>query len=66
MQSEWLAIAFVAIIVVGLAGLAVSGHFPLLPNFGFGQDWNCSYLGRGEPVCLKQQPKPTSPHRETN
>ena len=26
-------------------------------NWGFGTDWNCTYAGQGDPVCIK---KPSS------
>src|SRR5438105_2073131 len=51
---------FVAIIgVVGVLafyGLAL-GKFPGPSNWGFGADWECTYPGRGDPVCLKRSPQ---------
>ena len=28
----------------------------LLYNWGFGPDWDCTYPGKGEPVCSKRTP----------
>jgi hypothetical protein len=25
-------------------------------NFGFGPDWDCKYVGKGDPICVKKQP----------
>jgi hypothetical protein len=38
--------------------MAVNGWWRLLANFGFGPDWHCAYVGKGEPVCVKDRPKP--------
>jgi hypothetical protein len=55
-RSEWLAIVFAAIIVGALTLLAFNGYWRLLPNFGFSSDWRCTYVARGEPVCVKDPP----------
>jgi hypothetical protein len=61
-RGEWPAIAFVLalIILIGWAALAGGGFYRLKPNFGFGPDWNCTYVGQGDPVCVKQPAKPTA------
>jgi hypothetical protein len=57
-RSDIVAIALVLIVAGGLVLLAINGQWRLLPNFGFGTDWHCAYAGRGEPVCVKDPPKP--------
>ncbi len=62
-RSELPAIALaVAIAAVLLAYVA----FPDLSlrwqaHWGFGPDWQCSYAGQGDPVCVKQPKKISSP-----
>jgi hypothetical protein len=65
-RGEWLAIAMGIAILAVVATMASGGLYRLLPNFGFGSDWNCSYVGKGEPVCVKQTPAPTAPRREAH
>jgi hypothetical protein len=61
-RGDWQAIAFalVLIIAIGWAALAGSGFHRGISNFGFGLDWNCTSVGNGEPVCIKQPAKPAA------
>ena len=33
----------------------------LLPRFGFGPDWQCTWTGKGDPVCVKEPDKSEKP-----
>ena len=48
-----IALASILLVILTLAavyGSANRAHF----NYGFGNDWVCSYPGRGDPVCVKR------------
>jgi len=47
-----LVIALAAAALVGLVKIPFKGNAP-----GFGPDWDCSYAGQGDPVCIKKSPK---------
>ena len=58
-----LAIVVGVLLVSGFVVIASTGNWRLLPNFGFGLDWRCTWVGKGEPVCIKdpvQSAKDTS------
>jgi hypothetical protein len=62
-RGEWPAVAFAIalIILIGWAALAGVGDlYRSRSNFGFGPEWNCTYVGNGEPVCVKQPAKPAA------
>jgi hypothetical protein len=42
--------------IMGIVAIAVVKfpNFSRTGNFGFGPDWECSYPGKGEPVCVKK------------
>lgn len=47
-----------AVVVLLIAAIFMWLNFPLFPpraNFGFGPDWQCTYPGRGEPICVKSE-----------
>jgi hypothetical protein len=55
-----IACIFAVIIVVGIF-VFVFTKYPYVgwmanKGWGFGPDWNCSYPGQGEPVCIKRSP----------
>jgi hypothetical protein len=60
-RGEWLAIAFAGAILALLVAAASGGFRWGIPNFGFGPDWKCAYVGKGDPVCVKQPAKPLPP-----
>jgi hypothetical protein len=43
--------AFMGIAVVAVVEFP---NFGRTGNLGFGPDWECSYPGKGEPVCVKK------------
>ena len=45
-----------AILVISVVAFVEFPIFGRAGNWGFGPDWECSYPGKGEPVCVK---KPT-------
>jgi hypothetical protein len=48
------AIALLALFVfVALVGHATLGQ---QTNWGFGPEWECTYPGKGDPVCIKRVP----------
>jgi hypothetical protein len=57
-RSDLLAIAVALAAVGGFVLMAMNGQWRLLPNFGFGPDWHCQYVGKGDPICIKDPPKP--------
>jgi hypothetical protein len=53
---DWLGLLLVMIVAGAI--LFLWGPFPDLyrrANFGFGPDWECSYAGKGEPVCVRRR-----------
>ncbi len=46
-----LMVAFVAAILAGLVWLSPASK---VGNGGFGPDWDCTYPGKGDPVCVKK------------
>lgn len=57
-RADQLAIAIGIIVVSGFVALTGAGWPPrgiwvLLPRFGFGPDWQCAWVAKGEPVCVK-------------
>ena len=54
---EWWTIAVGAVVVLLVCTLALSGHWRLQPNAGFGPGWHCTYPGKGDPVCVKDPPQ---------
>jgi len=62
-RGDLLAIAFVIVLVGGFLVLASTGYWGfVLPNFGFGPGWNCTYVATGEPACVKDIPRPSKPN----
>ena len=65
-RREVLAILLVALVVAAMAILAVTGRQgqgwlgALLPNFGFSANWHCTWVGKGDPVCIKDNAKPAA------
>ena len=65
-RADRLAIAAGIIMVVAFtaltsAGWTSRGIWVLLPRFGFGPEWTCSWVAGGEPVCVKDvKPPPVS------
>ena len=55
---NWNSVAAVAVVVVCLGYWFFIGfRYPSQrANFGFGPDWNCTYFGKGDPVCVKKPP----------
>jgi hypothetical protein len=47
-----------AVVIGALALLSVNGWMRSRWNYGFGPEWRCTYVGKGEPVCIKDPPKP--------
>jgi hypothetical protein len=56
-RREWKTIIFV-MIMLGLCSLYLTGRWPQQTNAGFGPGWHCTYPGKGDPVCVKDPPKP--------
>jgi hypothetical protein len=55
--------AILAFVVIAGGVLFIFVRFPIygrIPNNGFGPEWDCTSVGKGDPVCIK---KPPSPHR---
>ncbi|HVT51516.1 MAG TPA: hypothetical protein VHE77_08110 [Dongiaceae bacterium] len=53
---DYAAILIVAALLAAFAA-AVALRIPFNGgNGGFGPDWNCSYAGQGDPVCIKKSP----------
>ncbi len=57
---------FLAIALIGgTLALAITGRSgqgwmgTVLPHFGFGSDWQCTWVGKGDPVCVKETAKPS-------
>jgi hypothetical protein len=42
--------------IMGIVAIAVVEfpNFTWTGNLGFGPDWECSYPGKGDPVCVKK------------
>jgi hypothetical protein len=47
--------AALALLAAFLAVLFFRGALPIHPHsdWGFGRDWRCVFVGRGDPVCIK-------------
>jgi hypothetical protein len=58
-------IAALALLAAFLAALIFHGASPVQPlsNWGFGKDWRCVFVGRGEPVCIKDTSQRPSDER---
>jgi hypothetical protein len=54
----WREIAGMALVILLLGGLATAfllrQDLFLHANRGFGPDWDCTYPGYGEPICVKR------------
>jgi hypothetical protein len=54
-------------VAIGLAILALAAIcFIYIPNWartnaGFGPEWECTSVGKGDPVCIKRQPAMPAP-----
>jgi hypothetical protein len=48
----------VLFVMLLIALYAVNGPLGLRAstNYGFGPEWSCTSLGRGEPLCVKKEP----------
>jgi hypothetical protein len=46
------------VLLITIAVLALGGPPSLRAraNWGFGPEWDCTSLGRGEPLCIKKSP----------
>ena len=57
-RRELPAIALALAITVALLAYIAFPNLSLWSqaHWGFGPDWQCSYAGQGEPVCVKRQP----------
>jgi hypothetical protein len=55
-RGDVAAIFLLAAIITALLAIAVLKvpNFGWTGNWGFGPDWECSYPGKGEPVCVKR------------
>jgi hypothetical protein len=57
-RGDVAAILMVIVLLVGAAFVLVK--FPYLnqasPNWGFGPGWNCLFVAKSEPVCIKEVP----------
>jgi hypothetical protein len=60
-RGDLLAVLLAIVVIGGFAVMASMGQWRLLPNFGFGPEWRCTYVGEGEPVCGKDISKPPQP-----
>jgi hypothetical protein len=66
-RGDVLAIVLALGLIGGWAVLALSGRWgqswlgAVLPRFGFGSDWHCTWIGKGDPVCIKEPGKPANP-----
>jgi hypothetical protein len=52
-----IAAILVGAVLLGLtvfAAVAYTG-WRTRPNFGFGPEWECTYAGQGDPVCIRRQ-----------
>jgi hypothetical protein len=51
----------IVLLIIILGGLffayLIFPNSRLAANFGFGRDWDCSYPGKGEPICIKRPSK---------
>jgi len=56
-RLDLLAAALAIVFLGGSVLLAINGQWRILPNFGFGSDWQCTYPGRGGPVCIQEPGK---------
>jgi hypothetical protein len=47
--------AILAVVVVAVVKFPnFAYNFGSTGNWGFGPDWECSYPGKGDPVCVKK------------
>ena len=46
------------VLLIAVAVFALGGPLSLRArtNWGFGPEWDCTSLGRGEPLCIKKSP----------
>jgi hypothetical protein len=49
------AAAVIAVMCVAWA-MGYIPRFAKFSNWGFGSDWDCTYPGKGDPVCIKRPP----------
>jgi len=56
--------AFAALVLIALVG-ALAFAFIKYPvgsrEAGFGPEWDCKYVGQGDPVCIKRPPATNPP-----
>lgn len=52
-RREWLGILIGITLIAACSALWGAGYLKQFWNFGFGPDWQCTYPGKGEPVCIK-------------
>ncbi|WP_296736259.1 hypothetical protein [Mesorhizobium sp.] len=50
-------------VVLALAVLALLFYPPRGENFGFGPDWQCARMERGDPICVRLINKDTQSSR---
>ena len=57
-RGDVVGIVLGVLLVLLIVLYAVSGPLGLRTrtNYGFGPEWNCTSLGRGEPLCVKKAP----------
>jgi hypothetical protein len=51
-----LGVGLVFLIAVAVYVLGGPPSLRARTNWGFGQEWDCTSLGRGEPLCIKKAP----------
>jgi hypothetical protein len=52
-RAEVMGVVLAAVLLFAVAVAAILG-LPQRTNFGFGPDWDCKAVPKGEPVCLKK------------
>jgi hypothetical protein len=53
--EDVLRVAFVVAIICVVAVMEIGlAHFRLVTNAGFGPDWDCTPMPKGEPFCVKR------------
>ena len=57
-MNRWRGEVGAALIVIAVVGILLFGYieFPngLVPDWGFGPDWECSFHPDSEPICFKK------------
>jgi hypothetical protein len=46
----------VLLIAIAVFALGAAPSLRARANWGFGPEWDCTSLGRGEPLCIKKSP----------